>query len=109
MYQLLFAKAGLYDISYWDRPDKLSDLQPDLLILNSNVLSRDADFPEDQKLPTILLCGKERIDLRERAESRPEITIIEKPFFPYDLLSAVNQILSSKTKKKPKTGRKKAR
>jgi DNA-binding response OmpR family regulator len=111
MYTLLFANPGYYYLSYADDVDKLKKLRthekPDILILNSNVLGRGESFQRG-RIPTILLCGADRHDLREEYEGAKGLALVEKPFYPYGLMSIVSQLLNSQTKKKPVVKRKKS-
>lgn len=96
MYQLLFSPQNRFRVLFADEYESLfkrsKRLRPDLLIVNSNRLTRDAqlEFPA----PTILIISKDRFDLKEKSAGLNEVVVIEKPFYPYDLISVANRLIA---------------
>ncbi|HEX5036293.1 MAG TPA: hypothetical protein VFX30_03965 [bacterium] len=112
MYQLLFSSQSRYRVLFAEEYETLfkrsKRLRPDLMIVNSNALARNAElkFPA----PAILIVSKDRVDLREQAAGRKDLVLIEKPFYPYDLISVANRlILSAVEKAKERNRRAEAR
>ena len=112
MYQLLFSSQSRYRVLFAEEYESLfkrsKRLRPDLMIVNSNALDRNAElkFPA----PAILIVSKDRVDLREQAAGRKDLVLIEKPFYPYDLISVANRlILSAVEKAKERNRRAEAR
>ena len=95
MYQLLFSPQSRFRVLIADEYQTLFKrsrrLRPDLLVVNSNTMERDADtqFP----CPTIVVLSKNRLDLKEPLAARKDVFLIEKPFYPYDLISVANRLL----------------
>jgi DNA-binding NtrC family response regulator len=106
MYQILFSGQNRFDINYSEEFDSLfkksARLKPDLLIINSNALDRGKElkFP----CPTIIIASKDRIDLKESAPHAKGLYLLEKPFYPYDLLSVANRLVQDK-RESPARGR----
>lgn len=98
MYQLLFSAVNRYRVRFADEFESLFKksrrLRPDLLIVNSNALSKELTlaFPS----PAILIASKDRIDLREGLHGKKNVVLIEKPFYPFDLLSIANRLVGNK-------------
>lgn len=109
MYQLLFAGQSRYRVLFADEYESLfkrsERFRPDVLIVNSNALGPDAEvkFP----CPTLLLISKNRVDLKEKAVGHEDdVVVIEKPFYPYDLLAVANRLIfQAKQRKKRRRGR----
>jgi DNA-binding NtrC family response regulator len=101
MYQLLFSSQSRYRVLFAEEYESLfkrsKRLRPDLMIVNSNALARNAElkFPA----PAILIVSKDRVDLREQAAGRKDLVLIEKPFYPYDLISVANRLILSAVEK----------
>ena len=95
MYQLLFTPQNRFRTRFTDEYQSLFKrsprLRPDLLVVNSNALPRyvEMKFP----CPTILIVSKDRIDIKEAAVDHEAIVMIEKPFYPYDLVSVANRLI----------------
>src|SRR5579885_2082327 len=95
MYQLLFSAQSRFRVLFADEYQTLFKrsrrLRPDLLVVNSNALDRDADvqFP----CPAIVVISKDRLDLKERLPGRKDVMPIEKPFYPYELITVANRLL----------------
>ena len=105
MYRLLFMNLPGYEVDYWEKLAPFSGKKgPHLIILNSNALSVGQSVDLPTTTPVILLASKGRTDLHESFQSKKEVTFIEKPFYPYDLLSEINRILVKQPKVK-KRGR----
>ena len=100
MYQLLFTPQNRFRLRFANEFDSLFKrsrrFRPDLLVVNSNALARDAklEFP----CPTILIASKERIDLKETLTGAKGVVTIEKPFYPYDLISVANRLIGEPKK-----------
>jgi hypothetical protein len=95
MYPLLFSHANRFRVRFADEFasffKRSRRLRPDLLIVNSNILPKHVElaFP----CPTILITSKDRFDLREKGQQMKEVVVIEKPFYPYDLVSVANRLI----------------
>ena len=95
MYQLLFTPQNRFRVRFADEFETLFKrsrrLRPDLLVVNSNALARDGklEFP----CPAILIASKDRIDLKETLMGAKGVVVIEKPFYPYDLISVANRLI----------------
>ena len=103
MYALLFANPGAYFVNYADSVDKLKKLKthekPDVLVLNSNVIGRGEPLNRG-KMPTLLLCSPDRLDLKDEYEGEhKDLILVEKPFYPYNLLSWIHSLAQIKAKK----------
>ncbi len=79
-------------------------LRPDIIIINSNSLPKGQElgFP----CPAIVITSRDRLDLKEQ-EGRRDVVMIDKPFYPYDLISVANRLIGDQ--KKPRRGRKPGR
>ncbi|MBI2068396.1 MAG: hypothetical protein HYW02_04425 [Deltaproteobacteria bacterium] len=106
MYQVLFSGQDRFHINFTDEFQSLFKrsprLKPDLLIVNSNALPKGSElrFP----CATVMIVSKDRLDLKESAQSSPSLFLLEKPFYPYDLLSVANRLIQDK-KEIPRRGR----
>ena len=95
MYQLLFSAQSRFRVLFAEEYQSLFKrsrrLRPDLVVVNSNALERHADtrFP----CPAIVVISKDRLDLKEQLQGRKDLVVIEKPFYPYDLISVANRLL----------------
>ena len=107
MYDFLFSGAhqGSYHLNFIDSISKLKKLriheQPDVLILNSNAIERD-EVLHRGKIPTLLLCSADRTDLKESYAEAKGMILVDKPFYPYDLLLLINHLVQNHTKKTSK-------
>ncbi|QQR81888.1 MAG: hypothetical protein IPJ69_07335 [Deltaproteobacteria bacterium] len=109
MYALLFTPKLRFRLRFSDEFSTLHKLsprlRPDLLVINSNSLSKDEalNFP----CPTLVISSKDRFDLKEQVIQMAEssVLLVEKPFYPYDLISLANRLINSP--KTSKRGRKK--
>lgn len=110
MYSLLFTSKLRFRLRFsneFSTLHKLSPrLRPDLLVINSNALPKGEvlRFP----CPTLVISAKDRFDLKEQISQIAETTsvlLVEKPFYPYDLISLANRLIHSP--KISKRGRKK--
>jgi DNA-binding NtrC family response regulator len=98
MYQLLFSAQSRYRVLFAEEYESLfkrsKRLRPDLLIVNSNALPRqDRSVEIKFPAPAILIVSKDRVDLKEQAAGRKDVALIEKPFYPYDLISVANRLI----------------
>lgn len=103
MYELLFSAQSRYRVLYAEEYESLfkrsKRLRPDLMIVNSNTLPKvNGDVGNQQAelkfpAPAILIVSKDRVDLKEKAMGRKDIVLIEKPFYPYDLISVANRLI----------------
>lgn len=95
MYVLLFSAQNRFRVRFAEEFESLFKrsrrLRPDLLVVNSNALPRDQkiDFPS----PAILITSKDRLDLKEAVNGMRNVVLIEKPFYPYDLISVANRLI----------------
>lgn len=107
MYQLLFTSPLRFRIRFSNEYASLMKrsprLRPDLLVVNSNSLSREEEgqvigrrFP----CPAILICSRDRFDLKEEMSGRSDVILIEKPFYPYDLIALANRLINQPKGKK---------
>ncbi len=96
MYQLLFSAQTRFRVRFSDEYQTLFKksrrMRPDLLIVNSNALERDV--PLEFPCPTVLIASKERLDIKEQAADQNGVVVIEKPFYPYDLISVANGLIT---------------
>ncbi len=103
MYPLLFTPDLRFRVRFGEEYQTLMKrsvrLRPDLLVINSNALPVGAEmkFPS----PTILISSRDRIDLKEAIMGRSDVMLIEKPLYPYDLISVANRLMA-----RPRRGRK---
>lgn len=102
MYQLLFTSQIRFRVLFADEFKTLFKrsrrLRPDLLVVNSNTLERHGDFAFP--CPAIVVVSKDRQDLKEELLGKKDVVIIEKPFYPYDLITVANRLLIKKSKKR---------
>lgn len=111
MYQLLFSSQNRFRVRFGVEYDtffkKSRRLRPDLLVINSNSLSKDKEpvFPS----PAILIVSRNRLDLKERAAGLKNVVLIEKPFYPFDLISVANRLITQNQQKGQRRGRKPGR
>lgn len=96
MYQLLFSAQSRYRVRFGEEFESLfkrsKRLKPDLLIINSNSIPRGnaLRFP----VPTILIASRDRMDIKEEMTGSKEVVLIEKPFYPFDLLSVASRLVT---------------
>ncbi len=107
MYQVLFSGQDRFRLLFGEEYQSLfkrsARLRPDLLLVNSNALAvgEPLKFP----CPTILLNSKQRNDLKESfPEDDPQRVLLEKPFYPYELLSIAHRLVRDK-RERPRRGR----
>jgi len=106
LYQVLFSGQSRFRLTFAEEFQSLykktGRLRPDLLLVNSNALERGTalKFP----CPTVLIVSKNRFDLKEATPESAQVEVIEKPFFPYDLLSLANRMVHDK-REAPRRGR----
>ncbi len=106
MYQLLFSAQSRFRVLFAEEYETLFKrsrrFRPDLLVVNSNSLEQGAElrFP----CPAILIVSKDRVDLREHVFSQKDVVVIEKPFYPYDLISVANRLIAKAKSRVGKVG-----
>ena len=113
MYQLLFSAVNHFRIRFADEYESLFKksrrLRPDILVVNSNALTKPAttDFP----CPAILITSKDRLDIKESVGGTEgaAVVLIEKPFYPYDLISIANRLITQTPERRRGRKVKKAR
>lgn len=107
MYQLLFTPQLRFRLRFGDEYETLFKrsvrLRPDLLVVNSNALT-DGNPPVRFPCPAILIISRNRHDLKEALSGSEETVVIEKPFYPYDLIAVANRLISRP--RKTRRGRK---
>ena len=110
MYALLFTSKLRFRLRFADELSTLNKLsprlRPDLFVINSHSLPKNTSlqFP----CPTLVITSKDRFDLKEQVahlEGEGRVLLVEKPFYPYDLISLANRLIHSP--KVSKRGRKK--
>lgn len=107
MYQLLFTPQGRFRVLFAGEYESLFKrsrrFRPDLLVVNSNSLERgrELNFP----CPAIVIVSKDRVDLKEGLVGMKNVTVIEKPFYPYELISVANRLIGHAKKNVSKRGR----
>ena len=115
MYRLLFAGHPEWDIDY------VSDVTPitkfrsggkspawKVIIVNTSVAARDPgsllqifqEKPALRKTPKIFLISPGQGALKDDLSLLPVTTLVQKPFFPYDLIMQINRILLHGNEKK---------
>lgn len=117
MYQLLFSAQSRFRVLFADEFQTLFKrsrrFRPDLLIVNSNRIEKNglaSSIPLGERrvaggdglafpCPAIVVVSKGRMDLKESLAGRKDVVVIEKPFYPYDLLSVANRLLLKRTQK----------
>jgi len=96
MYELLFADLPGFRIEFATKDDDLSERQrrgrPHIILLNSNSVDRSEAPDFIGEYPTVLLLSPDRQDLKTLARENERITLVEKPFYPYDLITIINQV-----------------
>lgn len=96
MYHLLFTAQNRFRVRFADEFRSLfkksKRLKPDLLVINSNALPQGdpVEFPA----PAILIASESRLDLKEAANGIRNLVLVEKPFYPYDLVSVANRLIT---------------
>ena len=106
LYQVLFSGQERFHLSFSDEYQTLfkksNRFRPDLLLINSNALpaGQSFDFPSS----TILIASKNRFDLKESLPQSDRLFLLEKPFYPYDLLSIAQRLIHDQ-KERPRRGR----
>lgn len=106
LYQVLFSTNDRFRLKFSEEYESLfkrsARFRPDLLLINSNAVPQDHElkFP----CPTILIHSKNRNDIKETAPEIPDLFLLEKPFYPYDLLSMTHKMVRDK-REKPRRGR----
>lgn len=109
MYPLLFTTQNRFRVRFADEYATLfkrsKRLRPDLLVVNSNALARESElvFP----CPAILITSPNRLDLKEQAVGLQGIFVVEKPFYPFDLISVANRLIGEPKVRGRGRGRKK--
>ena len=94
MYSLLFTPQTRFRVRFGDEYETLFKrsvrLRPDLILINSNALPKGATvrFPS----PTLLILSPDRVDLKEQVEGLRDVIVVEKPFYPFDLVSVANSL-----------------
>jgi len=100
MYELLFRNLPGYQLEFADSAEGLTDRQrrarPHVVIMNSNALTHvtenAAAFAFVAEYPTLLLNAPDRLDLKMLAREHDKVHLVEKPFYPYDLITEINRI-----------------
>ncbi len=112
LYQLLFTGQNRFRISFADEFQSLTKrshrFRPDILLVNSNAIERDTLNGFRFPCPTILIASKDRLDLQESTAEQKQVTLIDKPFYPYDLLSVVNRLAGQRIEKERKKVKRKS-
>lgn len=98
MYELLFRDLPGFRIEFAESSDGLMDRQrrarPHVVLVNSNALEKlvRPDFVDEY--PTVILSSPDRLDLKALVQDHTMITLVEKPFYPYDLITVINRVAS---------------
>ena len=98
MYELLFRDLPGYRIELADSADGLADRQrrarPHVILVNSNALEKSVEPAFVADYPTVVLGAPDRMDLKALAREHDNVAIVEKPFYPYDLITIINRVAS---------------
>lgn len=109
LYQLLFAGQNRFRLCFADEFHSLNKrsprFRPDVLLVNSNTIPKDSLGDYRFPCPTIMVVSKWRVDLKEVVGGQEKVTVIEKPFYPYDLLSMANRLTAQKLVKAKRRGK----
>lgn len=112
MYKLLFAGHPEWEVQYIPELATLTRWQVNprkwrVMIVNTGVAGRDpggltsifTERPGLQKIPKIFLISPGQGALKDDLSKLQETSLVQKPFFPYDLLTQLNQIIIDGKKK----------
>ncbi len=108
MYQLLFSSQNRFRVRFVEEYETLFKrsprLRPDLMIVNSNSLAENQPlrFP----CPAILVISRNRFDIKENTVGLDRVLVIEKPFYPYDLLAMAHKLIQEPAKKRTRKRKK---
>lgn len=98
MYQLLFRDLPGFRIEFADNGEGVMTRQrrarPHVILVNSNSLEKNGAPEYIREYPTVILASPERLDLRALAQDNEKVTLVEKPFYPYDLITVINRVAS---------------
>lgn len=107
MYELLFSAQNRFRVRFGDEYASLFKksrrMRPDLLVLNSHVLPKGT--PISFPTPAILITSRGRTDIKEQTAGVKNVVLIEKPFYPYDLISVANRLIAQNQLKAKGRGR----
>lgn len=96
MYQLLFESLPDYKVEFLDNGDDLADRQrrarPHIVLVNSNAIEKGEDPQFLKDYPAVLIASADRIDLRALVDANDQLSLVTKPFYPYDLITEINAV-----------------
>lgn len=96
MYELLFEDLPGFHLEFAESGEGLSERQrrarPHVILVNSNALEKEEEPDYLSEYPTIILLAPDRQDLKAAAQQHETVTLVEKPFYPYDLITVINRI-----------------
>ncbi len=111
MYQILFSGQEHFRVTFSDDFASLAKqsvrFRPDLLLVNGNLLKEKVPpAGPAPKFPcsTIALVSRGEMDLKEAFSEIRDLSLLEKPFYPYDLLSLANRLIHDR-QETPRRGR----
>jgi len=98
MYDLLFRDLPGFRIEFASDGNDLMTRQrrarPHVVLVNSNALEKNAAPDFIREYPTVILAAPDRLDLQALIQDYEKVTMIEKPFYPYDLITVINRVAS---------------
>ena len=98
MYALLFRDLPGFRIEFASDSQGLLDRQrrarPHVILINSNALERNNTPAFLSEYPTVILASPDRLDLKALVQEYDKVTMVEKPFYPYDLITVINRVAS---------------
>lgn len=118
MYRLLFAGHPEWEVDYASDLGPITQLKKggrtgswQVVIINTGVVGRDPGLllqtmqsrPALKNVPKIFLISPGQGALKDDLSRLPTATLVQKPFFPYDLIMQLNRIIlqNNGQKKKP--------
>jgi hypothetical protein len=96
MYQLLFGGQSAIKLEFGESADGLIERQrrarPHIVLVNSNAIEHSEQPEFFSHYPTVVLVSPNRVDLKELAQDCDLVTLLEKPFYPYELITVLNGV-----------------
>lgn len=98
MYELLFRDLPGFRIEFASDGEGLLTRQrrarPHVILVNSNALEKNQIPDFLSEYPTVILAAVDRLDLKALPQENEKVTLVEKPFYPYDLITVINRVAS---------------
>ncbi len=99
MYELLFQEIPGFRIEFAESTEGIEERQrrgkPHLILINSNAIPQGDRISFAEEFPTVLMGSADRQDLKAIAREQDKVTFVEKPFYPYDLITIINRVAST--------------